>query len=76
MRRLAMRPEGWPCALRECRPGHFVFNDLLCFKDEYGAEGNSYNEAGEIFWGDVTDRDARAALVVQPVEPVWEEYDE
>lgn len=75
MRRLVMLPEGWPCALQECRPGHFLWNDNLCFKDEYGPAGHSYNEAGEIFWGGAKTDDERQALVVQPVSPVWEGYE-
>ena len=76
MRRLVMVADGWPCSLRECRPEHFVWEDRLCFKDDYGSEGNSYNEAGEIFWGGASDKVARAALIVQPVSPVWEPYEE
>ena len=70
-----MMPDGWPCTLGECRPGNFIFEDHLCFKDEYGSSGNSYNEAGEIFWGGTTDETERRKLVVQPVDPVWEEYE-
>lgn len=70
-----MMPDGWPCTLGECRPGHFIFQDLLCFKDEYGSAGNAFNEAGEIFWGGTTDVTERRKLVVQPVDPVWEEYE-
>jgi hypothetical protein len=76
MRRLVMVPDGWPCKLGECLPGHFVFKDRLCFKDQYGSEGNSYNEAGEIFWGGVSSEDERQELIVQPVNPLWEEYEE
>lgn len=76
MKRLVMMPDGWPCTLGECRPGHFIYQDRLCFKDEYGSAGNSYNEAGEIFWGGTTDRQDRNTLTVQPVLPIWEEYEE
>lgn len=76
MRRLVMVPDGWPCTLRECRPGHFVWDDCLCFKDEYAEAGNSYNEAGEVFWGGVKTASERDALVVQPVAPVWQEYED
>lgn len=76
MKRLVMVPEGWPCMLSECRPGHFIFESRLCFKDEYEGAGNSYNEAGEIFWGGTSDKHDRAKLIVQPVSPVWEEYEE
>lgn len=77
MRRLVIVPEGWPCTLAECRPGHFLWQDSLCFKDEYGAElGGQYTESGEIFWGGAPNAVARAAFMVQPVSPVWEEYEE
>ena len=74
MRRLVMLPEGWACTFGECRPGFFMFGETLCLKDEYGSAGNAYNEAGEIFWGGVSDENDRRKLVVQPVEPVWEDY--
>lgn len=76
MKRLIMQPDGWPCTLRECRPGHFLWQENLCFKDEYGSAGNSYNEAGEIFWGGAATVEDRAQLIVQPVDPLWGEYDE
>lgn len=75
MKRLVMVPEGWPCTLAECRPGYFLWGDRLCLKDEYQEAGNSYNEAGEIFWGGTTSGTARDALVVQPVDAIWEEYE-
>ena len=37
MRRLVLIPEGWPCELRECPPGLFLYQDNVCFKTEYGA---------------------------------------
>lgn len=66
MRTLKMQPEGWPLKLSECRPGHFVFHDLLCFKNDY--KGESYNEGGEYLM--IKDDD-----IVQPVTPEWEEVD-
>lgn len=76
MKRLAIVPDGWECALAECRPGHFVFEGRLCFKDEYGSAGNSYNDAGEVFWGGTSTDDDRQKLVVQPVAAVWEDYED
>lgn len=76
MKRLVMLPEGWPCTLAECRPGFFLWEEHLCLKDEYGSADGSYNEAGERFWGGVTDAAEREKLVVQPVEPKWEEYED
>jgi len=37
MKRLVVEPSGWPCKLRECPPGHFVYEESLCFKTEYGS---------------------------------------
>ncbi len=76
MKRLEIVPEGWPCHLRECRPGLFLFKDQLCLKDEYGAAGNVYNDAGEIFWGGTSTKADRDYFAAQPVEARWEEFDE
>lgn len=73
MRRLIIKPEGWPCVLQECPPGFFMFEDSLCFKSEYGDD--QFNEAGEIFWGRKEDKEERAKVVVQPCVYAWEEYE-
>lgn len=71
MRRLVVMPDGWLCTIAECRPGHFIWNGLLCFKTEYGgANLECFNEAGEALCG--YDAETR----VQPVDPVWEDYEE
>ena len=75
MKRLIIQPEGWPCKFSECRPGHFLWGEYLCLKSEYG-DGEAFNEAGEAFWGGITNAGERAELTVQPVNPVWEEYEE
>lgn len=52
MKSIAIIPEGWACKIEECRPGYFMYKDLLCFKSEYGAnEGGieAFNVAGEYF---------------------------
>jgi len=36
MKRLVLEPFGWPCTLGECPPGHFLWEDSVCFKTEYG----------------------------------------
>lgn len=66
MRRLVMVPDGWPCAYDECRPGHFVCDENLGLKSEYGGEG--YCDSGEFF--------ARKEAAVQPVIAKWEDYEE
>ncbi len=73
MRQLIINPEGWPCSLRECPPGHFLWEDTLCFKTEYCKDQNEtemevYNGAGERFCykGNGTE-------IVQPIVINWEE---
>jgi hypothetical protein len=36
----------------------------------------AYNVAGEFFWGGAKSHEERKNLIVQPVEAVWEEYEE
>lgn len=67
MKHLLMEPDGWSCTYDECRPGFFVLRGDLFLKSEYGSEG--YCSSGESFAGD---RDS----TVQPVNPVWQEYEE
>ena len=69
MKLLMIEPRGWPCALKEAPPGHFLFTDTLCFKSEYHTpvgEIEAYTEAGEFFC-------AGSEALVQPVIAVWEE---
>jgi hypothetical protein len=69
MKILRVVPEGWPCTLEECPPGHFTHKDQLCFKTEYRDAGKieAYNSAGEFFCGDSN------KTIVQPVIHVWAE---
>jgi len=69
MRILKIVPKGWPCTLQECPPGHFVYEDQLCFKSEYSKNGNAggieaFNSAGEYFC-------AGENTVVQPADYEW-----
>ena len=73
MRTLKLVPNGWPCTLRECPPGCFVFDEEVCFKSDYGQD--AYCDGGSYFWGGTSDKEARAELIVQPVSPVWEEIE-
>lgn len=79
-KRLIITPEGWPCSLAECRPGHFVFDDkYLGFKSEYlekDGQIQAFNEGGEFFVGGKPDESERRRIIVQPVKPEWEEYDD
>lgn len=74
MKRLVLKPEGWPIQLGDCRPGLFTFNGEVCLKSEYYTDGNmdAYCDSGESFWGGVTDESGRRGLMVQPVIAVWE----
>jgi hypothetical protein len=75
MKQLVIEPDGWPCRYDECRPGLFMFHECLSLMSEYGKE--AYLEAsGEIFWGGVSSKEARAALIVQPVRANWQEVDQ
>lgn len=66
MKRLIIVPEGWPCLYSECRPGFFTADAMLGLKTEYGDDG--YCDSGEAF--------ASKDRLVQPVEAVWETYEE
>ena len=73
MKKLTLIPTGWPCSLEECPPGHFLFDEkYVGFKTEYRtSEGTieAYNEAGEAHSG----RHCPDEVIVQPLEPKWEE---
>jgi len=49
MKRLVIRPEGWPCKLGECPPGLFLHGDGLCFKTDY-APIKGKDVAGKVTW--------------------------
>lgn len=72
MKRLELKPEGFPCKLSECPPGFFLFNDGVCFKSQYGNDHDGQDvflEGGCSFWGG---KDAdRPNLIVQPLVSNW-----
>ena len=72
---LVIMPEGWPCLLRECRPGLFVFEGILCFKDDYDQKGVFCCDSGSMFWGGTENDDDRQTLQVQPVVTQWEKIE-
>ena len=76
-KQVSIVPEGWPCTLGDCPPGHFMSGDELCFKSEYRSNGQIevYCSSGEAFWGGVSGHDAREALIVQPVIVTLEEVE-
>lgn len=63
MKRLVLRPVGWPCALADCPPGLFVCDDVVGLKTEYG-NTEAYCDSGERFC---------SKDLVQPCEALWEE---
>jgi hypothetical protein len=81
MKRLVIKPSGWPCALAVCPPGHFIFNDKLCFKSKYFKESGGkiysevYNEIGDILGDRDNFPEDRESASVQHVFAEWEEYD-
>jgi hypothetical protein len=84
MKRLEIRPDGWPVKLKDCPPGFFIWEKQLCFKSEY-EDAAVYNSAGEYFRPPIgshtTDTIAGSEksyleAVVQPVEYVWTDDDE
>ena len=72
MKRLELTPDGFPCTLAECPPGHFLFKDHVGFKSEYSTNSGfieAFNEVGEYFHGD---GNGEAKLcIVQPLQPIW-----
>lgn len=70
MKTVEIIPSGWPCALRDCPPGLFIFGQSLGFKSEYVGNDGRIDafcvESGEIFWGGTSDNESRGKLIVQP----------
>ncbi len=70
MKRLIIKPNGWPCTLLECPPGLFIYEDRIGLKSEYRTENGSIKaycgSSGEYFCG-------KEDIIVQPVIAEWEE---
>jgi hypothetical protein len=84
-RRLLIAPNGWPCTLAECPPGHFVYQGSLCFKTEYrcsttpdrpAGKIEAYCESGEFFVAGAASEADREKIIVQPVSSEWISDDE
>jgi len=75
VKRLIVKPVGWPCTLGECPAGLFVHGDDLCFKTDYTDDGKMevYLENGEAFWAGCRSQEDLRKVIVQPVEAEWEE---
>jgi len=67
---IMIEPEGWKCKFKDCRPGFFVFDEMLFLKSEYGG-GEAYCDSGESFWGGVETKEEMLELMVQPVTYRW-----
>jgi len=52
--------------LGEIEPGLFLFNDTLCFRDDY--HDFYIIENGDAFWGGVSTKEERAKLAVRPLK--------
>ncbi len=73
MRQLIAKPNGWPCTLADCPPGHMAGTGerakSVWFKSEYFTDKGkieAYNEAGEFLCVEPHE-------MVQPIVFVWEE---
>ena len=74
--KLVLEPIDWPVQFRDCRPGFFVYNKVLCLKTEYG-DNEAFIQSGERFWGGTgICKEDLMELLVQPVIPKWEENEE
>lgn len=76
MKRLELKPNGFPCKLSECAPGFFLSGDTVGFKSEYGTDkGNSeaFCEGGCYFWGDQNKGGKADDTLVQPLVSEWVE---
>lgn len=74
MRKLELKPDGWPCKLKECPPGLFLCGETVGLKSEYKSEnGNSeaFCDSGEAFWGDANRGGTADDTIVQPLIAEW-----
>ena len=63
--RIQIKPKGFPCKLRDCKPGLFLYERDVCFRSDY-------NEfyiigSGETFWAGTASEEQRGDLTVQPM---------
>ena len=81
MKKLIVKPGGWPCPLKECPPGLFTFERTLCVRTDYPTrlEDGSYTDpvylvdGGSVFWGGTKTCEDRGNLLVQPSANEWVE---
>jgi hypothetical protein len=76
MKRLVIKPVGWPCPFGQCTPGLFVHGISIGIK---GAAAEGEKPLVEVLWGDNGDSllpgSHNSQIEVQPVIAEWEEYD-
>ena len=76
MKKLELKPDGFPCPLRECPPGLFLCGEDVGLKSEYRnerGETEAYCESGEFFWGDANKGGTAEETIVQPLIAEWTE---
>lgn len=72
MKRLELKPDGFPCKLQECPPGLFLCGENVCLKSEYG-NNEAYCDSGEYFHGDANKGGTAQDTIVQPLVAEWVE---
>jgi hypothetical protein len=70
MKRLELKPDGFPCKLKECPPGLFLCSNEVAMKTEYGID-EAYCDSGERFWGEKNRGGKTEDTVVQPLIAQW-----
>lgn len=78
-KKLVIEPKGWRCTIAECPPGLFMHEgDLVVKSAYYSTDGYCdvyFAEDGDAFWGGVSTKRDRDALMVQPCVLEWQSHD-
>ena len=65
-----IEPQGWPCKLKDCPPGYFIFFGRLALKLAPNKSPNdslvAYNDGGQVFQGNLHHSE-RPNILVQSV---------
>lgn len=64
MTRINLVPHGFPVRLEDCPSGHFLFNESICFKNDYA---EFFLASGDSFWGGCDKKEDVMNLIVQPL---------
>lgn len=70
MKRLELKPDGFPCKLIECPPGLFLCGNDVGLKTKYKSD-EAFCESGESFWGDANKGGKAGDTIVQPLISEW-----